>query len=126
MSNKVKESKEWKLDIAKRVSNRLDNGGKLLLNITYVSPRSTAWRYQVQLAYVNEAGAVETMSLTYWLAACLEESLFDAESNAQLREDEFGTNRYFVIAWKVGRVLHALGQADNALHVANGGYWRAV
>lgn len=123
---KINETLEWKLDIAKRVSNRLDNGGKLLLNITHVSPRSTAWRYTVQLAYVNEAGEVETMSLTYWLAACLGESLFAADSNPQLREDEFGTNRYFVIAWKIGRVLQLLGQADNALHVANANYWRAV
>jgi len=116
---KVKESQLWKTEIALEVANKLKSGGKLLTKITHVNRNSGAWRYEVSLAYAGPNG-VELMALTYWLAACTGDSLH----NGELRNGEVGTERNFLVAWNVWRVLASFGFVEKQF--TNQAIYRAI
>lgn len=106
---KPNETKEWQEDIAKKIVERINEGGKLLIKVLPPKNRnSLTWRYEVSLVYMGRDNEITMISLTYWLASCLGQKLKDG----QLAENEFGTERNFVVAYKVWQVLASFGLVE--------------
>lgn len=106
---KPNETKEWQEDLAKKIVQRLNEGGKLLIKVLPPKSRtSLTWRYEVSLVYMGRDNEITMISLTYWLASCLGLKV----KEGQLAENEFGTERNFVVAYKVWQVLASFGLVE--------------
>ena len=71
--------------------DRLNEGGRLVVQVTRTNPQNTTYKYKVFIAY-SEDGVTHLSPITYWLAAALGEKLTD---KYELMGGGGGFSRYF-------------------------------
>ena len=108
---------ELKQKYAEEVAQKIADGGKLLISITHTSQSNMSYRYKVDLAF-NKDGKTEIEHLSYWLAACWNESLHSGFFN-ELKGSGVGTDRYFLAAYNIGLTLKKYGLIDDPYEIAN-------
>ena len=82
--------------------DRLNGGGRLVVQVTRTNSQNTTYRYKVFLAYTEE-GTTHLEPISYWLAAGLGEKLTD---KYELKGSGGGFSRYF---HAVQNFIYALG-----------------
>lgn len=107
-----------KLDRAEKVAAALNNGGKLLIQITHTSQSNLSYRYKVNLAQWD-GKELEITNLTYWLAAEWKESAVSAWAGDELKGSGIGTNRYFLAAYNLALTLKNRGLINDLYQIAN-------
>lgn len=103
---KVELTPEEREYYARMFGKHLENGALLLVNITGTSKTNMSYRLKVSMAYESEAGGVDVMYLTYWLASELGKNLTDDD---ELRLNGLGFDRVHDIAYTVAEVLKRYG-----------------
>lgn len=103
---------------AEFIANCLKEGGKLLVNITHVSPSNMSYRYKVILAYVDDINPGELMfkTLTYWMAAEMKTKAVAEYAGDTLKGSGCGFDRYHDAAYTVGQLLAKYGLVERPLH----------
>jgi hypothetical protein len=107
MTFKPNLSLEEKRELANIIGTHLDrNGGLLLVAITGTSKTNMSYRLKVKLAYNSEAGGIDLMNVTYWLASELNKNMTD---NDEIRFNGCGYDRVHDIAYTVALILERYG-----------------
>ena len=117
-SYKVKESPERIKEFWGGVYQDLQNGGKLLIQVTHTSQTNMSYRYSVRLAYKRENGEIDFSNLAYWIAAVSGESVVQKFYGDELRGQGVGTDRYFLASLEVAHILKNLGFISDVYEIA--------
>jgi len=99
---KVTTTPEERERLAREVGRHLENGGLLQVTITGTSATNLSYRYKVSLFYESEAGGIDVMYLTYWLAGELGKNLTDSD---ELKGQGVGFDRYHDTAYTIAEIL---------------------
>jgi hypothetical protein len=109
MTYKAVLSAEQMRELANIIGTHLDrNGGLLLVAITGTSKTNMSYRLKVKLAYNSEAGGINLMNVTYWLASELKKNMTD---NDEIRFNGLGYDRVHDVAYTVAEILKGYGFA---------------
>jgi hypothetical protein len=92
-------------ELGRKYLDRLNDGGRLVVQVTRTNPQNTTYRYKVFLAYTDD-GATHVEPITYWLAAGLGEKVTD---NNELKGSGGGFSRYFHAVQNFIYALEKLG-----------------
>lgn len=125
-TQKAKETPEATRQAWERINDRLNNGGKLLIQITHTSRSGESYRYTIRLAYVNQAGQVDTQSLAYWVSAVTGESFVRQSLADELKSGGYGTDRFFLASLKVAHILASFGLVSDVYEIANTTKYEAI
>lgn len=106
---KVTMSEDSKLFHAKKLKEKLDNGGRLLISITHTSRSNLSYRFKVYVAWINQLGEVQTDNLGYWLATITGQTLTDKHD---LKAGGLGFDRYLDVALGIGHIFESFGLAE--------------